>query len=365
ASRVATGIATGGASVATEVTLLLVGLGLAAFVVVLLMVGMIIAGAGIAEADSAEAVPDDCLTHMPIYKAASERFGLGERGVWVLASVHQVETGFDGSDGGSVSSRGARGPMQFLPSTWRKGVTGGTRIVVPPTTADHEGYATDGDGDGMADIDNVHDAIHSAARYLRASGAPADWSRAIFAYNHADWYVKKVLDGVDALDRSCVRAPSTRPGPLGDLPEDPLERITYVANWIEAQRFHYCWGGGHAPKPGPSPSFSYCWRPSPRIPDQAIKTYGAKEAGLDCSGSVRWLLVLMGYKDPGPLHSSQFATEYPSREGRHVTIWSNDGHVFITINGRDWGTTSSNYAHGPGWNPQSHVGFVASHPPGL
>jgi membrane-bound lytic murein transglycosylase B len=37
------------------------------------------------------------------------------------------------------------------------------------------------------------DAIFSMANYLRAAGAPADWPAAIFAYNHAWWYVADVL----------------------------------------------------------------------------------------------------------------------------------------------------------------------------
>jgi hypothetical protein len=43
---------------------------------------------------------------------------------------------------------------------------------------------------------NPHDAIHAAAYYLCDSGARdgKDLYRAIFAYNHADWYVRKVLD---------------------------------------------------------------------------------------------------------------------------------------------------------------------------
>jgi hypothetical protein len=378
ASRVRAAVATGGASVVVEAKLLLIAAALSALAFVVVLFGLIVVGgAAFAQSDSPGGGAVDCVPSapgkvaiparfLPIYERASTRFGLGDRGVWVLASVHQLETGFGDSDRRHVSSDGARGPMQFLPSSWRKGLgDGGMRIVVPPTATDAEGYATDGDGDGLADIDNVSDAIHAAARKLRADGAPGDWRRAVFGYNHADWYVKQVLDGADALEGSCVHAPAPPPGgPLGELPADPLQRITYLARWIESQRLHYCWGGGHAPKPGPSQSFSYCWRPGP-VEGQSMKTYAAEEAGLDCSGSVRWLLVLMGYPDPGPLHSSEFATAYPSGPGSHVTIWSNDGHVYVTIDGRDWGTSDSNYAHGPGFGPQSHSGFAASHPPGL
>ena len=65
--------------------------------------------------------------------------------------------------------------------------------VGTPSTSTAAGYAADGDGDGLADVWNPADAITAAARLLRTSGAPADYRRAIFAYNHAGWYVDKVL----------------------------------------------------------------------------------------------------------------------------------------------------------------------------
>src|ERR1700750_2912430 len=64
--------------------------------------------------------------------------------------------------------------MQFLPSTWKR-------------------YGVDANGDGVADPYTPVDAIFSAARYLHAAGASKDLSQAIFAYNHADWYVQSVL----------------------------------------------------------------------------------------------------------------------------------------------------------------------------
>ena len=93
----------------------------------------------------------------------------------VLAAIGQVESGHGKHLG--PSSAGALGPMQFLPSTWAA-------------------YGVDGDGDGNADIMNPFDAVPSAASYLCRSGASrgeAGLYDAIFAYNHADWYVRKVL----------------------------------------------------------------------------------------------------------------------------------------------------------------------------
>jgi murein DD-endopeptidase MepM/ murein hydrolase activator NlpD len=64
--------------------------------------------------------------------------------------------------------------MQFMPATWRM-------------------YGTDGNKDGRKDPYNPVDAIFAAARYLAAAGYSEDVRRAIFAYNHADWYVDSVL----------------------------------------------------------------------------------------------------------------------------------------------------------------------------
>ena len=90
----------------------------------------------------------------------------------VLASINQIETDYGRNL--SVSSAGAVGWMQFLPSTWKR-------------------WAVDATGSGFADPYNPVDAIFTAARYLQAAGAAKDLSRAIFAYNHAGWYVQSVL----------------------------------------------------------------------------------------------------------------------------------------------------------------------------
>ena len=54
-------------------------------------------------------------------------------------------------------------------------------------------YGVDANQDGKKDPFNPVDAIFAAARYLRAAGAEQDIRKAIFAYNHADWYVDSVL----------------------------------------------------------------------------------------------------------------------------------------------------------------------------
>jgi hypothetical protein len=61
----------------------------------------------------------------------------------------------------------------------------------PPSTWDS--YGVDGNGDGRRSPYDPTDAIPAAARYLQAAGAPEDYRAALFAYNHADWYVAEVL----------------------------------------------------------------------------------------------------------------------------------------------------------------------------
>jgi len=82
-----------------------------------------------------------------------------------LAAVHLVETRMGRIRG--TSTAGAQGPMQFLPSTWARWGGGG-------------------------DINDPHDAILAAGRYLQASGAPGDLHRALYAYNHSEHYVRAV-----------------------------------------------------------------------------------------------------------------------------------------------------------------------------
>src|SRR5918995_5215520 len=90
----------------------------------------------------------------------------------VLAAINKIESNFGRNMG--PSSAGAVGWMQFMPETWLR-------------------WGTDGNGDGLADPWNPEDAIHSAARYLAAAEGRTDIARAVFAYNHAQWYVDDVL----------------------------------------------------------------------------------------------------------------------------------------------------------------------------
>jgi hypothetical protein len=106
---------------------------------------------------------------LPIYQAAGIEYGVR----WeVLAAINEIETDYGRNL--NVSSAGALGWMQFMPSTWKR-------------------YGVDANHDGTKDPYNPVDAIFAAARYLKAAGASTDITKAVFAYNHADWYVQSVL----------------------------------------------------------------------------------------------------------------------------------------------------------------------------
>jgi hypothetical protein len=106
---------------------------------------------------------------LPIYQAAGIQYGVR----WeILAAINEIETDYGRNV--AISSAGAVGWMQFLPSTWKR-------------------YGVDANDDGEKDPYNPVDAIFAAARYLRAAGADTDIKQAVFAYNHADWYVDSVL----------------------------------------------------------------------------------------------------------------------------------------------------------------------------
>jgi hypothetical protein len=112
---------------------------------------------------------------LPIYRSAGRRYGIP----WeILAAINEIETAYGRNL--NVSSAGAVGWMQFMPATWRE-------------------YGVDAGGDGIADPYDPLDAIHSAAHYLSASGYADDPRAALFAYNHADWYVEWVLARADAI----------------------------------------------------------------------------------------------------------------------------------------------------------------------
>ena len=103
--------------------------------------------------------------------------------------------------GGQVSYARAMGPMQFLPGTWAR-------------------YASDGDGDGIADPQNLYDSTLAAARYLCSGGLNLrDQSQvmaAILRYNNSTSYARNVLGWAAAYATGVVPVdlpPVTGPAP--------------------------------------------------------------------------------------------------------------------------------------------------------
>ncbi len=136
----------------------------------------IVAGnwAGLARAQvpsSAAAVADIPLAYLVLYQQAAAHFGLP----WpVLAAIGRVETNHGrNASGCAPNAAGARGPMQFLPATFA--------------------HAAKLAGLTKPDICAPADAIPAAAAYLVSNGAPADWQRALYRYNPADWYPPLVM----------------------------------------------------------------------------------------------------------------------------------------------------------------------------
>jgi len=95
------------------------------------------------------------------YREVQQAYGIAWQ---YLAAINLIETNMGRIQG--LSSAGAQGPMQFMPATWAS-------------------Y-------GRGDVNNPRDAILAAGRYLQAHGAPANMTRAIYAYNPSMLYVRAV-----------------------------------------------------------------------------------------------------------------------------------------------------------------------------
>ena len=154
---------------------------------------------------------------LPIYQAAGTAYGIPWQ---VLAAINEVETDY-GRDL-SVSSAGAEGWMQFLPSTWAQ-------------------YGVDANGDGFKDPYNPADAIFAAARYLRAAGGDTNIRAAVYSYNHSQAYVDSVMLRAQLLGGT----PSELLGAVTDLTE---------ARFPVHAPSHYSDGFAAVPAHGPGPA---------------------------------------------------------------------------------------------------------------
>lgn len=120
---------------------------------------------------------------------------------------------------------------------------------------------------------------------------------------------------------------------------EAVHRAVAAANHLHLQNVPYKWGGGHA-----------------RLNDD----------GYDCSGAVSYVLREAGLME-GHLTSRGFR-RYGSRgQGKWITLWVRDGHVFMTIGGLRFDTGGSAARTGPRWKPEvrSKKGLSARHPRGF
>jgi hypothetical protein len=142
----------------------------------------------------------------------------------------------------------AVGPMQFIPSTWAR-------------------WRADGNDDGRADPNNVHDAALAAGRYLCAGerdlSAKADLHRSILSYNYSSAYLHTVLSWLDFYRRGASEVPDGKgvlpvsPGPGGKSPASrPVGGAGIVIGTTPS-------APGETATPAPSPSPSASGSPSP------------------------------------------------------------------------------------------------------
>ena len=135
--------------------------------------------------------------YLQIFMAAQREYDVA----WnVLATIAGVESNFQRDPG--ISTAGAVGFMQFMPTTW----SGNSNPIAkddpsapsydtdPKSIVSYGGYGKDANGDGVADPYEPWDAVFAAAHLLKANGFHEDPRKAIYAYNHAWWYVDEILE---------------------------------------------------------------------------------------------------------------------------------------------------------------------------
>jgi hypothetical protein len=320
---------------------------------------------------SAPGVPSSLLA---IFEQAAGSYQLGPSGWAYLAAINQIESNFDqstlpGVDSGT-NADGAAGPMQIgiggaAGNTWAKYEVDAPGGANPPRVYDET------------------DAVYAAANYLHASGAPGDWQAAIYAYNHAAWYVAQVQQLAQQYAQTaggavlavglvpqpgCVNAGPTTPGTTAQILPDGLAAAPQNA---PAQVQAAIAAGNRII------DTSYSTERQPNMLTAVMPSY-------DCSGSTDFVLYNAGLNaaqvdigdgiagDSGMLES--YGNPGP---GRWITVYGSAGHAFIEIAGilldtAHWTSTTPS-GSGPRWQPATILPsqladgntWTERHPPGL
>jgi hypothetical protein len=253
---------------------------------------------------------------IPIYMEAGKRYNVP----WeVLAGINAIESDFGRNL--NTSSAGAVGWMQFEPSTWKQ-------------------YGLAVDGHSVPNPYDPRDAIFSAARYLAAAGAGKDVRQAVFAYNHASWYVDEVMSRAQAIashvqyERATVKHGTASVYFAGRAKTNTVvryqggvlshyDRLISAANMVSAANFQYVYGGGH----------------------EQPAAFGP----FDCSGSVSYVMQQAGYNVPTTVSGEIPIWKFPAGPGK-VTIFYNPVHTFMRIGNRYFGTSGfARPGGGAGW----------------
>jgi len=312
--------------------------------------------------------------YLHLYEQAAARYGL----LWtILAGIGKVECdhGRDSSPSctveGSVNAAGAGGPMQFLGSTWAI-------------------YGVDADGEGRADRWDPADAIYAAARYLRAAGAPGDYARAIFAYNHARWYVEEVEHWA-----RLYAAPPAQVAPVAldtgagadvSLADETQTPVLFIAG----TRARLDPADGHVAMipVGVPPVVQAMLVAGNELQDLPYGPLGHPDplgaTDEDCSSTVNYVLYRAGLRPlaeilrENPLAQSYVHWGDPG-PGRWVTVYATDSptpHVFLTIAGIRLDTSHDGTDVGPNRDQDgprwrifptlpAWAHWAVRHPPGL
>ena len=325
---------------------------------------------GLVGSGSVPGVPSGLLA---VFERAAGSYQLGPGGWAYLAAINEVESDFDRSTLPGVHSGtnadGAAGPMQIgiggtAGNTWARYAVDAPGGAIPPSVYDET------------------DAVYAAANDLHASGAPGDWPAAIYAYNHAGWYVAQVqqlaqryaqtagnaitVPGAPAA--GCVAAGLTTPGSAARVLPDGLAAAPQDA---PAQVQAAVAAGNRII------DTSYSTERQPNMLSTVMPSY-------DCSGSTDFVLYNAGLNSPQVDVGDAIAGDSGMLEsygnpgpGRWITVYASAGHAFIQVAGivldtAHWTSTTPS-GSGPRWQPASILPsqladgntWTERHPPGL